>query len=161
MIVRQARADDAVAICDIWNDVIRDTLVTFTTEEKSDAAIAGEIAARGAAFLVVEIAGGVSGFATFSPFRGGPGYAFTMEHSIHVRAAARGLGLGRALMARLEAVARDQGVHSLVAGISGANPGGIAFHAAIGFRETGRLPEAGFKAGRWLDLVLMQKIVAS
>lgn len=159
MILRPAGAGDAAAIRAIANAVIRDTLVTFTTAERTEAGIAGEIAARAPAYLVAELDRQVVGFATYGAFRSGPGYAFTREHTIQLAPAARGRGIGRALMARLEAVAAEAGVHVLVAGVSAANPGGIAFHAAIGYSEVGRMPQVGYKAGRWLDLVLMQKII--
>lgn len=159
MIVRPARPEDAAPICAIWNPVIRDTLVTFTTQEKTEAGIAADIAARGPSFVVAEAEGQVQGFATSFPFRSGPGYAFTREHSIILRSAAHGRGVGRALMSALEEAARADGVHSLFAGVSGANPEGLAFHARLGFAEVARLPEVGFKAGRWLDLVLMQKFL--
>ena len=157
MILRPARAADAAAICAIWNPVIRDTLVTFTTEEKTEAGIRADIAARGPLFLVAEAEGGLLGFATSFQFRAGPGYAFTHEHSIQLAPRARGRGVGRSLMTRLEAEAAAQGVHALWAGVSAANPGGAAFHARLGYVRVARLPEVGFKAGRWLDLILMQK----
>ena len=62
-------------------------------------------------------------------------------------------------MQRLEEVARHEGVHSLIAGISGENPDGVAFHEAIGFQHVARLRQVGFKFGRWMDLVLMQKML--
>ena len=70
---------------------------------------------------------------------------------------ARGQGVGRALMARLEDHARTQGIHVLIAGVSGENEAAIAFHRAIGFTEAARLPEVGRKFGRWMDLVLLHK----
>lgn len=161
MKVRQARSGDAAAICGIWNPVIRDSLITFTTDAKTEAGIVADIAARGPAFLVAEAEGAVVGFATYFPFRSGPGYARTVEHSIQLDPAARAQGTGRALMRRLEQVAAGAGVHLMIAAISGANPGAVAFHAHIGFVEVARLPEVGFKAGRWLDLILMQKFLAS
>ncbi len=159
MMIRAACPDDAAAICAISNALIRDSLVTFTTDLRSEADTRHQIETAHGAFLVAEIDGAVTGFASFAPFRGGPGYAHTKEHSIQLAASARGHGIGRNLMARLEEVALSQGVHVLVAGISSANPAGIAFHSKMGFIEAGRLPEVGRKAGQWLDLILMQKIL--
>ncbi|MGR3493890.1 N-acetyltransferase family protein [Citreimonas sp.] len=161
MTIRPARPEDAEAIAAIWNVVIDETAVTFTTERKTVPGLQADIAARGRAFQVAEEEGRVLGFATYFPFRGGPGYAFTKEHSIQLAPEGRGRGLGRALMAALENAARAEGVHSLWAGISGENPSGVAFHAALGFVEVARLPQVGRKFDRWMDLVLMQKFLSS
>ncbi len=160
MRVRQAQPADAAEIALITNAIIRDTLVTFTSDERSAESIARDIQARGAAFLVAEYQGQVIGFATYAPFRSGSGYAKCREHSIQLADNARGHGFGRALMERLQQVARGEGVHVLVAGISSANPGAIAFHSALGFAEVGHMPEVGHKWGQYLDLVLMQKILS-
>ncbi len=159
MRVRQAQIADAPAIAKITNAIIRDTLVTFTTEERSTAGIAADIEARGTGFLVAELDSEVVGFASYTRFRSGPGYAECREHSIQLAPSARGKGIGRALMSRLEEVARADSVHVLVAGISSENPAAIAFHARVGFAEVGRMPQVGCKWGRRLDLVLMQKII--
>lgn len=159
MIIRPAQVLDAPAIADITNAIIRDTLITFTTDQRNVESITEDISGRGPAFLVAEQHDKVLGFATYAPFRPGPGYAQCREHSIQLTSAARGQGVGRALMNALEKVARTQQVHVLVAGISSANPDAIAFHTAMGFAETGRMPEVGFKWGKRLDLVLMQKIL--
>lgn len=160
MIVRAARAGDGAAICAITNPIIRETLITFTTCERSAGDVETDIARRGDRFLVAETEGVVLGFATYGAFRAGPGYAHTAEHSIQLAPAVRGRGVGRALMRRLIEVARADDIRTLVAGISAANTAGIAFHTAIGFREVGRMAEVGFKSGQWLDLVLMQKNLA-
>lgn len=157
--IRAATGADVAAILGFWNPVIRDTLVTFNAAEKTEAELAGMIATR-PAFLVADEGAGPVGFASYAQFRGGVGYRHTMEHTIILGPAARGRGLGRALMTALEAQAREGGVHSLFAGVSAANPEGRAFHAALGYAEIAVLPEVGFKAGRWLDLVLMQKILS-
>ena len=157
MIIRPAKSADIPAILAIWNPLVRETSVTFTTVEKTPDGLAADIAARGPAFLVAEAEGAVLGFASYGAFRSGPGYARTAEHTVILDAAARGRGVGRALVARLEDVAREAGLHVLVAGVSGENPGAIAFHKAIGFQEVARMPEVGRKFGRWMDLVLLQK----
>lgn len=160
MTVRPAVVADAGAIAEIWNAVIRDTLITFNPVEKTVDEVAALIAARsgpaGGTFVAGE-AGGVLGFATYAQFRSGAGYARTVEHTILLVPGAWGRGLGRALMAAVEADAAAKGAHSIIAGVSGANPAGRAFHAALGFREVAVLPEVGWKWDRWLDLHLMQK----
>jgi phosphinothricin acetyltransferase len=160
-VIRPARPEDAAAIAAIWNPWIRDTAVTFTTEEKTVAGLQALIEAREPtrAFLVTETKDGVQGFATYGQFRAGPGYARSLEHSILLAPTARGQGLGQALMAALTDSARAQGGHVLIGGVSGENPDGAAFHAAMGFTLIARVPEVGFKFGRYMDLLLYQKIL--
>ncbi|MEL7212941.1 MAG: N-acetyltransferase family protein [Pseudomonadota bacterium] len=161
MTIRAATAEDAEAICAIWNPVIRDTGITFNAVEKTTGdicAMIDEKAALGYAFLVVD-EGGVQGFGTYGQFRGGVGYARTAEHSIILGAATRGKGIGRALMAALESDAKAQGFHSMFAGVSGENRAGVRFHAALGYAEVVTLREVGYKFDRWFDLVLMQKML--
>lgn len=161
MSVRVAKAADAGAIAEIWNHYIRHTPATFTTAEKTPEALAADIAARQSpmGFWVAEVEARVVGFATSFPFRSGPGYARSLEHSVLLAPDAHGKGFGRALMAAVEARARAGGAHVLVAGISGENPDGVAFHAALGFVKTGEMAEVGFKFGSYMPLVLMQKIL--
>jgi phosphinothricin acetyltransferase len=160
-VIRDAAAADAGAVAALWNHWIRDTLVTFNFAEKSEAEVADLIVSRqaaGRAFLVAE-EGGCLGFATYAQFRGGVGYALTMEHTVLLAPQARGRGVGRRLMAAVEEHARGAGVHSLFGGVSSANPEGRAFHLALGFAEVAVLREVGWKWGRFLDLHLMQKIL--
>ena len=160
--IRDATPADAAAIAAIWNPAIRDTAVTFNSAEKSLADIAGMIRDRqqaGHAFLVAEQDGTVAGFATYAQFRGGVGYARSMEHTVLLSPAARGKGFGRALMQAVEDHARAGGAHCLFAGVSAENPEGRAFHARLGFAEAAILREVGFKFGRYMDLVLMQKFL--
>ncbi|OUS37022.1 GNAT family N-acetyltransferase [Rhodobacterales bacterium 56_14_T64] len=159
MIIRAATAQDAEAICEIANWVIRDTLITFTTEEKTPEQLRAVIAEKGEDYLVAELDGQVVGHAYYGDFRAGPGYRYSVEHTVHLSPAVNGRGIGRALMSALEQRAVLGGKHVMVAGISSANPDGMDFHAAIGFVEVGCLPEVGYKNGQWLDTVLMQKIL--
>ncbi|WP_135501877.1 GNAT family N-acetyltransferase [Roseovarius aestuariivivens] len=163
MTVRDARPADATDVARIANHYIRNTSVTFTTCEKSRDIARDEIVTRrteGGAFLVAETGGRVTGFATYFPFRAGPGYSWTRELTILLEPGAEGRGLGRDLITALAAKATAVGVHSLIAGISAENPRAIDFHAAMGFSEVGRIPEAGRKFNRWIDLVLMQKFLS-
>jgi len=160
--IRTAVANDAAEVARLWNRVIRDTLVTFNADEKSEAEVAEMILARTAAghgFLVAEADAALAGFATYGQFRAGVGYARTMEHTILLDDTCRGRGIGRALLSAIEEHARAGGAHSAFAAISSGNPDGRAFHAAMGYAEVATLREVGFKWGRWLDLHLMQKML--
>lgn len=161
--IRPAAQGDCAAILAYWNPLIRETTVTFSSEEKTEAGLWQMIAARraqGQEFLLAEDGGGaVLGHATYGQFRAGNGYAHAMEHTIILAPAARGLGLGRALMAAIESHARAGGAHVMIGGVSAENAAGRAFHAAIGYREMAVLPQLGRKFDRWLDLVLMQKML--
>ncbi len=161
MKIRPATAQDADAICAIWNPVIRDTGITFNAVVKTPddvRAMIQEKTAQGYAFLVAE-GDTLQGLGTYGQFRGGVGYARTAEHSIILGPDTRGQGVGRALMAALEADAKAQGFHSMFAGVSGENPNAVKFHAALGYAEVATLREVGFKFNRWFDLVLMQKML--
>lgn len=159
--IRAAVESDASAIADLWNWMIRDTFATFTDVPKTETEVATLLRARAGACLVHAVDGTCQGYAHFGPFRTGPGYAATCEHSVVVAPDAQGAGVGRALMPPLFELARAQGMHVMVAAISGANPGAVRFHQGLGFDHVGRMPQVGRKAGRWLDLVLMQKILSA
>lgn len=161
--IRDATPADAAAIAAIWNPAIRDTSVTFNAAERSLSDISTMITDRqaaGHAFLVAEASGRIVGFATYAQFRGGVGYARTMEHTILLSPDAQGTGLGRALLTAIEDHARAAGAISLFAGVSAENPAGRAFHTRMGYTEVAILQRVGFKFGRALDLVLMQKFLS-
>ncbi len=160
--IRAANRQDAAAVAGLWNHFIRETLVTFNSEERTSGDVAGIIAEKaetGRCFLVAESRGALAGFATYGQFRKGAGYARTMEHTVLLDAAARGQGIGRALMTAIEGHARAGGAHSILAIVSSGNPEGRAFHLALGYEEVATLREVGIKWGRWLDVHLMQKML--
>lgn len=154
--IREATPDDASWIADIWNDVIARTHITFTTTLKTVPEI--ETMIRDRVVLVLPERGG---FATYGAFRGGPGYAATIEHTVFLAETARGKGQGRALLSALENHAKSAGHHVMVAAISSANPAAIKFHEAMGYDVVAEMPEVGRKDGCWLDLILMQKQVGA
>lgn len=157
--IRDARDEDTEAVAALHAQVVEQTLMTFTTETRSLSDWQDDILNDPPLLVAEAEEAGFLGFAYFSGFRKGPGYAQTAEHSIYLAEEARGRGVGRKLLETLEDQARDHGIHVLVAGISGANPVAQAFHAACGYTEVGRMPEVGYKWGQRLDLVLMQKIL--
>ncbi len=160
MKLRTATPQDAQAIAEVWNPIIRASPMTFTAVEKTPGDLARDIAQKqdaGLPYLVAEDSGTVLGFAFYAPFRASTGYNRTMEHTIYLAPEARGQGVGQALIAALETHGRTHGIHSLIAAITGVNSTAQAFHRAVGFAEVGRIPEAGHKFDTWFDLVLMQK----
>lgn len=160
--IRAIEPRDYPRVLEIWRPVYRETTVTFASEEKTETSLPIYIETRrkaGRETFVAEDAGVLLGFASYDQFRGGDGYVHAMEHTIILAPEARGRGAGRALMQAVEDHARTAGAHVMVAGVSAENPGAVAFHAAVGYVETGRMPQVGRKFDRWLDLVLMQKML--
>ncbi|ETX16636.1 GNAT family acetyltransferase [Roseivivax halodurans JCM 10272] len=161
MIIRPAEQSDADALVAIANPIIAETTITFSSTLRTRRSMRAYIAARRETFFVAETGGEVTGYATCAPFRSGSGYVRTFEHTILLAPGARGQGQGRALMEALTQCLVPQGAGSLVGAISAENAQGIDFHAALGFTQVGRIPSAGWKFDRWIDLVLMQKMLTA
>ena len=162
MLIRAAKAADCAAILAFWNPIIRDTAVTFSSQEKTLQDLRQMLddkAKAGHGFLVADLDGQVVGFATYGQFRAGVGYAHTMEHTVILSPKTQGRGIGRALMTAIEDHARRAGAHSIFAGVSMENPDAVAFHSKLGYSDGIVLPKVGFKFGRWMDLKLMQKFL--
>jgi L-amino acid N-acyltransferase len=101
------------------------------------------------------------GFASYGKFRDRPAYKYTVEHSIYVDSRFRGQGHGRVLLEAIAAAATRQNYHIMVGGIDASNAVSIRFHERQGFTHCGTVKQVGFKFGRWLDLALYQKILAT
>lgn len=163
MPIRDATEADLAGILVIYNEVIATSTAVFsdspvTLEDRR--AWLGARTAQGYPVLVaIGEDGAVQGFASFGDFRAWPGYRHTVEHSVHVRADARGRGIGSALVPPLLERAAALGKHVMVAGIDAANAGSIRMHERLGFERAGLLREVGRKFDRWLDLVLMQRLI--
>ena len=164
MEIRDATGADAEAISTLYNALIPTTTVAWTEElETVDERRAwlGRQAAQGNPVLVADD-GEVVGFASYGGFRDSmkwPGYGYTVEHTIHVRQDRWGAGVGRGLMEELITRARAAGKHVMVGALDGANEASLRFHERLGFVEVARMPEVGRKFDRWLDLVLVQRIL--
>ncbi len=158
--IRPARPGDAQAVCDIYAFHVAHGTATFDTAAPDVAAWADKIAAvteRGWPFLVAEQDGAVLGYCYATQFRDRAAYARTCENSIYVADAARGGGVGSALLAALVTAAQNCGVEQMIAVIGGGEPASVALHGKHGFVHAGRMRNVGFKFGRRLDTVYMQR----
>ena len=162
MPVRPATRSDLPGILAIYNDVITTSTAVYADVPVTMASRVEWYEGRQKAdypVLVAAEGNEILGFSSFGDFRAFPGYRFTVEHSVHIAAAARGRGLGSALVRALLPLAREAGKHVILGGIDADNAGSIRFHEKLGFAKVAHMPQVGFKFGRWLDLVFMQQIL--
>jgi phosphinothricin acetyltransferase len=159
--LRLARADDAEATRNIYNAEVTGSTVTFDLVPRSLEEQQAWIEERSGAMAVVvaEEAGEVVGFAALSPYRSRPAYSTTVEDSVYVRGDQRGTGVGRLLLAEIVDVAGARGFHTVMARIVGGHDASIGLHRSLGFELVGVEKEVGRKFGRWLDVVLMQRML--
>ena len=161
MIVRPAREADAATLAAIYGDAVLHGFGTFEEEPPSAADMDARRRAvqdRGLPYLVAEHAGQVLGFAYAGPFRPRAAYRYTLEDSVYVSPDAKGQGVGRTMLEAVIAACEALGVRQLMAVIGDSgNSGSIALHRALGFEQTGVGRSVGFKHGRWVDIVHMQK----
>ncbi len=159
---RLAERRDAEALRDIYNVEVLESTVTFDLVPRSLAeqvAWIDEHAGGHPAIVAVSDDDRVAGFASLSPYRPRPAYAPTVEDSVYVQRDRRGDGVGRLLLGDLVELARSHGFHSAIGRIVGGHEASIALHRACGFEEVGRERQVGRKFGRWLDVVLMQRML--
>ena len=159
---REATPEDVPGITAIYNRVIETSAAIYrddpTTVEERAEWFSGR-QARGFPTVVAERGGALLGFASYGEWRGAfPGYRHSVEHSVHVAEAARGLGVGAALMGHLFDLARAGGVHVMVGAVDADNEGSLKFHERLGFARVAHFHEVGRKFGRWLDLVFVEKV---
>jgi L-amino acid N-acyltransferase len=165
MITRDATLGDMAAVCDLYNALIPSTTTAWTDSlESLDDRLAwfADQQRRGHPVLVAEDDTTVIGFTSYGSFRGDgkwPGYRFSVEHTIHVRESHWGGGVGRLLLETLIERAQAEGRHVMIGAVDGDNAASIRFHDRLGFTEVARMPQVGRKFDRWLDLVLMQRIL--
>ena len=162
-LVRPATAADIPAIAAIYRHHVLHGLASFELDPPDSDEIARRfIAIRelGLPYLAAEIDGRLVGYAYASVYRARPAYRYTVEDSVYVDKDHAGLGIGSALMPPLIAGCVKAGRRQIIAVIGdSANLGSIRLHEKFGFEHVGLLPAVGFKFGRWVDSVLMQKEV--
>jgi L-amino acid N-acyltransferase YncA len=160
--IRDAVRGDAASIADVYNQGIEDRVATFETALRSPEERAEWLAARGPrhpVIVAIDGSGAVLGWATLNSFSPRAAYDHVADISIYVAREARGRGVGRALMAVLEDRARAAGYHKLVLGVFPENTAAVALYGSRGFTTVGTYHEQGRLDGRWLDVMLMEKLL--
>lgn len=159
--IRLATTADLPAVTEIYAEAVAVGTASFEVvppDQTEMAARFTRLSAAGYPYLVAERAGTVLGYGYVGPYRDRPAYRHTVEDSVYLAAEARGQGIGGALLRRLIDDATALGFRQMVAVIGDtANEASIRLHKAAGFVLTGTLKDVGFKHGRWLDTVIMQR----
>ena len=161
--LRAAQVSDAEAIAVIYNYEVETSTATFDLVPRSIEAQREWITVRSGAFSALvadDSAAGVIGFAALSTYRDRAGYRTTVENSVYVHRDYQRRGIGRLLLGALLETARDSGFHTVIARIDSQSSGSLALHESLGFVTVGIERQIGRKFGRWLDSVIMQKMLA-
>jgi L-amino acid N-acyltransferase YncA len=159
--VRSVCSADLDQVAEIFGWYAVNSLATFEELPRSHsdwARHADELAELGLPFLVAESGGVLAGYAYAGPWRRKPAYRLTVENSVFIAPGLTGAGIGRKLLTELLAQCAAAGLRQVIAVIADAgDPASAGLHLACGFTEAGRLKDVGFKHGRWIDTLLMQR----
>lgn len=158
--IRLANADDAAAICAIYNRYVLNTTISFEDTTVRAPAMAERIAAVFAAGLpwyVCEEEDVILGYAYASPWRTRHAYRFSVEISAYISPERKQSGIGSQLYVHLIDDLQQRGMHSVIAGISLPNPASVALHEKFGMTKVAHFKEVGFKFGRWIDVGYWEK----
>jgi L-amino acid N-acyltransferase YncA len=159
--VRAALPDDIPAIHAIYSHHVLNGLASFEEQPPSLAELRrryDDVLSRQLPYVVADVDGAVAGYGYCAPYRTRSAYRFALEDSVYVRPDAHGRGIGRALLAELIRCCEALGYRQLVAVIGdSAHAASIGLHESLGFLRVGTLRAVGFKFGRWVDSVIMQR----
>lgn len=159
--IRPATPADIPAITEIYAHAVRHGTASFEIEPPSEAEMAQRqksLLDGGFPYLVAENDGGIAGYAYAGPYRARPAYRWSVEDSIYVNPQTHRRGVGRALLERLIVESEERGFRQMIAVIGdSAQMSSIELHRSLGFRMIGTIENVGYKFGRWLDSVLMQR----
>jgi L-amino acid N-acyltransferase YncA len=163
--IRAVAPGDIAAIARIYADAVRIGTATFEVEPPDETEMARRLRTLVAGdypYLVAERSGAIAGYAYAGPYHLRPAYRWTVEDSVYLDPQFQGEGIGRLLLRELLADAEARGFRQMIALVGdSANAASIALHAAAGFQRVGTLQSVGFKHGRWLDVVVMQRPLGS
>lgn len=162
MQIRDATRDDAAAIARIYNQGIEDRVATLETQLRTPEERADWLAAHGPRHPVVvalDDSGAIAGWGSLNAFNPRPAYDFVADFSVYVAREQRGRGIGDALLTALEERARNIGYHKLVLAALPYNVPGMRLYERHGFRPVGIYHEQGVLDGRWVDVIVMEKLL--
>jgi L-amino acid N-acyltransferase YncA len=164
--IRPAKTTDIPAITAIYAEAVTHGTASFELEAPDEAEMTrrmSNLTGKGFPYIVAEIGGELAGYAYVGPFRTRPAYRLTVENSVYVAPGTQRRGVGRAVLNALIEASEKAGHRQMIAviGDSTQQQASIALHAACGFKHIGILPDTGFKHGRWLDTVLMQRAIGA
>ena len=159
--VRPATEADAADVCRIYNQGIEDRLATLETERRTPDERRQWLAARSDRHpvIVAEHAGRVTGWGSLNVFNARPAYRHVADFSVYVDREWRGKGVGRVLLARLVELGRELNYHKLVLSAFPFNTAGVALYERLGFRTVGIYKEQGLLDGRWVDTIIMERLL--
>ncbi len=159
--IRPATPADAEAICTIYNQGIEDRVATLETELRTPEERRQWMGARGPRHpvIVAEAGGRVVGWGSLNPFNPRRAYDHVADLSVYVERGWRGRGVGRRLLHRLVTLAREIGYHKMVLAALPFNQAGVALYQRLGFTRVGVYREQGMLDGRWVDVLLMEKVL--
>jgi phosphinothricin acetyltransferase len=161
--IRPATREDVPAILAIYNHAVLHTTATYDYEPRSleqrlawfDDHVRDELPV----LVAVDATGAIVGWSSLSRYHLKPGYRFTAENSVYVAEGHQGRGLGARLLAPLIVAARARGLRAIIAVIDSANDASLRLHAKFGFEQVGYFRQIGFKFGRWLDVVYLERLI--
>jgi phosphinothricin acetyltransferase len=162
MIIRDAVEGDIPVITAIFNSVIDSSNSVYREERVPQSERLEwfrDKKSHGFPIIVVEIEGVVAGYGGFGTFRAAQGYRLTVEHTIHVAETYRRRGIGGTILTELVKRAKEGGYHCMIGAIDSENVGSIKLHEEYGFTECARIKDAAQKHGKFLTLILMEKIL--
>ncbi|HZF06654.1 MAG TPA: arsinothricin resistance N-acetyltransferase ArsN1 family A [Patescibacteria group bacterium] len=159
--VRPATAADAASICEIYNQGIEDRLATLEAELRTPPERREWLQARGPRHPVVvaEQDGRVVAWGSLNAFNPRDAYRHVADFSIYIERGYRGKGVGTVVLTRLVELARELGYHKMVLSAFPFNAAGMALYERLGFRTVGIYKEQGLLDGRWVDTIVMEKLL--
>jgi L-amino acid N-acyltransferase len=163
MKIRPATPQDLEGILEIYNEAVLNTTATYDYEprtlEHRVAWFEDHVRTNYPVFVAVTLEGRVVGWSALNRYHDRMGYRFTTENSVYVAADMRGQGIGKMLLPPLIDGAKQRGLHAILAAIDAQNEVSIRLHARFGFETVGHFKQVGFKFGRWLDVIYMERVV--